>query len=259
MRGFAALLALVALLAAPLAMAANHQPERVVAGLSQNQVAITANFVGSEILVFGAIRRETAAPGASDLDVVVTIAAPSRAEIVRRMERRFGIWMNTDSVRIGEAPPFYAVASTRPLAEMLSPAEDLVHAISIGSTIRAVSAEASVPHAVFIEALQRLRLTDGLFADLPGAVDLAEDTLFQARIALPANLVEGDYLARIFLVRDGLVVDRYETLIDVQKVGLSRLIYRLAHDLPLIYGLLSLAIAIAAGWLASAAFRLFRA
>ncbi|MEM7491144.1 MAG: TIGR02186 family protein, partial [Pseudomonadota bacterium] len=38
----------------------------------------------------------------------------------------------------------------------------------------------------------------------------------------------------------------------------ERFIYNLAHDRPLIYGLLSLAIAIAAGWGASAVFRLVR-
>ena len=36
--------------------------EGVVLGLSQNRVAITANFDGSEILVFGAVKREEAIP-----------------------------------------------------------------------------------------------------------------------------------------------------------------------------------------------------
>ena len=32
---------------------------------------------------------------------------------------------------------------------------------------------------------------------LDGGVSLAEDTLFQTRIDMPANLVEGDYAARV--------------------------------------------------------------
>ena len=44
----------------------------------------------------------------------------------------------------------------------------------------------------------------------------------------------------------------------MRKVGLERLIYTLAHERPLIYGLLSLVIAIAAGWSASAVFRYIR-
>jgi len=53
-------------------------------------------------------------------------------------------------------------------------------------------------------------------------------------------------------------VDVHEQTIPVRKVGLERAIYTLAHERPLIYGLLSLFIAIAAGWLASAVFRYMR-
>ena len=51
------LLALLICLALPAAA-----QEDVVLGLSQNRVAITANFDGSEILIFGAVKRETAIP-----------------------------------------------------------------------------------------------------------------------------------------------------------------------------------------------------
>ena len=64
---------------------------------------------------------------------------------------------------------------------------------------------------------------------------------------------------RIFLTRGGQIVDLHEKVLYVQKVGLERWIYNLAHERPLIYGILSLAIAIAAGWLASAVFRYIRA
>jgi hypothetical protein len=47
-------------------------------------------------------------------------------------------------------------------------------------------------------------------------------------------------------------------LIDVRKVGLERWLYNLSREQSLVYGLLSLAIAIAAGWLASAAFAMIR-
>ena len=75
---------------------------------------------------------------------------------------------------------------------------------------------------------------------------------------LPANLTEGSYRVRIFLTRGGLVVDELESVIDVRKEGLERWLTSLAHDQPLIYGLLSLAIAVLAGWGASAAFRFIR-
>ncbi|MEN8935704.1 MAG: TIGR02186 family protein, partial [Planktotalea arctica] len=75
---------------------------------------------------------------------------------------------------------------------------------------------------------------------------------------MPANLTEGVYSTRIFLTRSGKVVSEYETEIEVSKVGLERWLFTLSRQQPLLYGLLSLAIAIIAGWGASAIFTVLR-
>ena len=63
--------------------------EEVVAGLSQNRVAITANFDGSEILIYGAVKRMAPAPVADGpLQVVVTVAGPLEPITVRRNSAR---------------------------------------------------------------------------------------------------------------------------------------------------------------------------
>lgn len=232
--------------------------EEVVLGLSMNQIEITANFDGSEILVFGAVKREAPVPE-EPLDVVVAVAGPSLPVIVRRKERRFGIWVNTESVEVDEAPSFYAVATTGPLSEVLSNTEDLRHKVSIPRAIRSVGAAGEVQDIQsFTDAVIRIREADGAYSLQEGAVELTDQTLFNTSIALPANLTEGEYPTRILLTRGGDVVSIYETMIDVQKVGLERWLFRLSREQPLLYGLMSLAIAIAAGWSASAAFRLFR-
>ena len=164
--------------------------------------------------------------------------------------------MNVDAVVIDEAPSFYAVASTGPLSEVLSNTEDLRHKISINRAIRFVGAPDGITDSgKFTEALIRIRKNAELYQTLENNVDLAQQTLFRTQIDMPANLVEGGYKTRIFLTRNGQVIDSYERVIDVRKVGLERWLYNMAHDTPLLYGLMSLAIAIAAGWGASAAFR----
>ena len=54
------------------------------------------------------------------------------------------------------------------------------------------------------------------------------------------------------------VISEFETTIDVRKVGLERFLYNMSRQQPVWYGLMSLVIAIAAGWGASTAFRLLR-
>ncbi|MGB7260679.1 MAG: TIGR02186 family protein [Albidovulum sp.] len=233
--------------------------ETVVAGMNQNRIAITANFDGSEILIFGAIKRETAIPADEALGVIITVAGPSKPVVVRRKEKRLGIWINVDAVEIDLAPSFYAVATSDIWSSVISDTEDLRYRVSVPRAIRSVGAPMNVTDAgAFTDAVIRIRAANGLYSLEEGAVELSEDTLFNTAITLPSNLTEGTYVARFFLTRGGRVVDVHQTEIEVQKVGLERFLYSLAHEQPLIYGLLSLFIAIVAGWGASAIFRYFK-
>ncbi len=233
--------------------------ESIVADLSQSRVAITTTFTGSEILIFGAVKRDAPVISPDPLEAVITVAGPSAPVTVRKKARVAGIWINTAEVEVDAAPSFYAVKSTGPLYDVISYTEDLRHGISKDQAIRLVGFGSAIADPVeFREALVRIREAEGSYLRLESGVSLTEEALFRASVGLPANLVEGEYTVRIFLTRGREVVSTFETGIEVHKVGLERFLYNLAHNQPFIYGLMSLAIAIAAGWLASAAFRLLR-
>jgi len=233
--------------------------EGVVATLSANRVSITANFSGSEIYIAGAVTRFTPLPEDSQLDVIVVVAGPSERVTVRRKERVFGVWANTDSIEVDRAPSFYAIASTRPLAEALSDTESLRHKIGLGYAVRVVGEAREGLHPEdFGAAVIRIREASGIYYESPTGVDLVEETLFTSNFALPANLVEGDYAARVFLLRDRAVIDTFETSIAVRKVGLERWIFNLSRNQPFVYGLLSIFVALVAGWGASEVFRMLR-
>ena len=232
--------------------------ERVVAALSHNQVSITTTYSGSEIFVFGAVKRSRPARETRP-DVIVTISGPSAPVTVRRKDRNVGIWANRESTVVDAAPAFYAVAATGPLDEIVSATEDLRHRISLGRQVRSIGAASDVDDPeLFREAVIRLMHRRGLYVEAPIEVDVIEDTLFATHVALPANIVEGDYVARVFLLHDRQVLDLHESIVGVRKVGLERWLYALSREMPLAYGLLALAVALAAGWGASEAFRILR-
>lgn len=233
--------------------------EEVVLGLSQDNVSISTRFEGSEILIFGAVKRESPITEDPPLQVLITVAGPKQALTVRRKEKRFGIWVNTDTVEVDAAPSFYAIATSAPWSEVISETENLRYGISVPRAIRSVGAPMQVADAqAFSEAVVRIREANEAYTRREGSVTLRQSTLFSTRIKLPANLIEGTYPTRIFLTRGGQVVSLNESEIDVRKVGLERWLFTLSRNQPLMYGLMSLAIAIAAGWVASAAFRMLR-
>lgn len=248
-----ALALLLALLSTP-ALA-----QDLVADLSQQRVAITANFDGSEILLFGAVRHDKPIDQVGEIDLVITVSGPLRPVTVRKKDRVAGIWVNTEAVEVDAAPAFYKVVSTAPLFRVISDTEDLRHKITVGRAIRSVGAPQTIQNAsTFTDALIRIRSKERLYQLDENGVTFLNKTLFRTEIALPANLVEGVYTAKIYLTQDRKIIATYETSINVTKVGLERFLYRLSRDNPLAYGLLSLFIAIAAGWAASAVFRYLR-
>lgn len=248
----AALLALMA--AACAAQDAPPEGERIVVGLSAEEVAITTTFDGSSILIFGAVRRDAApSPRAARLEVAVAVSGPLRPLVVRRAERVGGIWVNAGAAEVDAAPSFYAVATTGPFDEVLSDTEDLRHAVSIRRAVRAVGTGVE-DRQDYLNALLRIRGREGVWRVVEGGVTLAEDSLFQTSIDLPANLTEGDYRVRIFLARGGQVVDSHEAVIAVRKVGLERWLHALSVGQPVLYGIMALGLAIGAGWAAQAAF-----
>lgn len=232
--------------------------ESVVTGMSADEIALTARFDGSELFLFGAVRRDAPLPEESGpLDIVITVKGPPRSVVVREKTRHFGIWMNTQSVEVRQAPSFYAVATTRPLDGILSQTAQLRYGIGMDQAVRRVGGTLG-DATPFTAALVRLKEASGAYVQAEDGVTVAEETLFQTRIEMPANLVEGDYLAEFFLVRDYSVVSSSSAVIRVEKTGIERWLYNLSRQQPLVYGLMSVALALAAGWLAATAFHLGR-
>ena len=231
--------------------------ESVIGRLSQNQVSITANFDGSEIFVYGAVKRDAPTPvTAPPLHIAITVEGPSRPSTVRRKERIFGIWVNRSVMVVDEAPSFYTVATTAPLNEIMSTRAREEYGIGLDRVVRLSGPVPGIRNPTnFTDALIRINQRSELYTQLEGMVDLAEETLFSTRIALPSNLTEGDYLTRMYLLRGREVVNVSQTTIFVRKEGLERWIYTLAHEQPLIYGIASILMALVFGWGASEIFR----
>ena len=248
MRLRAALLGLILLADAASAQDEAENFPRIVADIDQTNVAINSTFAGSDILVFGAIT-----DGSEATEVIVTVTGPRRAETVRRASRVGPIWANTESATIAYVPSFYAVASSVPLEEAMTLADDLRFRISPTRAIRADGDKND-----YVDALIRIRAREGTYLSMPGGVTVRDGALFRSSVPLPANLTEGDYRVRIFLSEGGSVIARNETTLAVRKVGLERLLWNAAQHQPYLYAILSLAVAVAAGWGASAAFTALR-
>jgi uncharacterized protein (TIGR02186 family) len=227
--------------------------EKVVFGLSQNQVSITPNFSGTEIIVYGAIDRTNLDKSiTAPLDIIITLSSIPKSISVRKKTPVFNVWTNTQVMDRVFAPDYYSVLSTRPIKDILTPEQDKLFSIQIENTIYMPNHQKYITFDTnaFRDALIRLRRQSDLYREAFDGVIITEGALFQARLQLPDNIVSGDYRVRIFLVKNKRVQDVLISDIYVRKAGLERILHELAHDKPLQYGLISVFYALVVGWLA---------
>ena len=223
----------------------------LVADLSLEEVAITTDFNGETLLLFGAVG------DVRDGDIIVEFKGPVLKIASRRKEQVSGIWINRQTVNWKNAPSFYHLYSTRPIEEILTPASQ--SKLSIGYRNLGLKPQRRrLPEnelAGWIEALNRNMIDRGLWQRHDGGVSINRGVLFRTPVTLPANILPGDYDVRVLHVRDGKLVAEDRTSIQVAKRGAGAFIYRAAHEYSVFYGLFAIAFAVAAGWVAAAAFK----
>lgn len=237
-----------------LALALSAGPARaqaLVADLSDHFIAITTGFIGTDVLLFGAIE--------GDGDVVVVLRGPSGRELVRRKSRVAGIFVNDKDMAFANVPTFYSVSSNRPLGEILSPNVRMRHEIGFDTlrlTPERTADAADLPLAdTFRQALIRNKQRAELYVEDPGKVVFLGARLFRTRVYFPSNLPTGSYTADVYLVRGGAVVSAQSTPLVVSKVGFGAEVYDFAYNWPMAYGALAVLLALLAGWFAALVFR----
>jgi uncharacterized protein (TIGR02186 family) len=222
--------------------------QSIVTDLSTREVAISTGFTGAELLLFGA----TEGYG----DIVVTVEGPKRDEIIRRKERVAGIWVNGASVTFENAPAYYRTAASKPLNEIASP--QVLEKLRIGSSrINLSTRSLSEAKAVrkFRDAFIRSKKRQALYSEDISDIKIMRGRLFRSTIPFPVNVPIGTYQVTVHLFKNGQLVSSEKTPLTVQKVGLEAKIYDFAHEHAAWYGMIAIAIALVAGWLAGVIFR----
>lgn len=251
-------LLLAAWLAAGVALAPGSRAEQALISLSTERIAITSNFTGASLVVFGVIDREGATTPPGAYDVVVTVRGPRGAVVVREKERRGPFWLNADSRKYIAIPALLSVLSNRPLADIAS--EDKRRELRIGvdnlvpsQGDRTKTVDPDEPD--FRRALIRIRKAERLFVENPEGVKLITRTVFRANARIPGAVPLGAYAADVAIFQEGREVAKATANFTVTKSGVEEQIAYAARFSPLMYALATIAAALMIGWLASIIFR----
>ncbi len=106
----------------------------------------------------------------------------------------------------------------------------------------------------FVEGLVDLKTRQGLYKQDMRGVQVSEQVLYQARIALPSNVQTGTYTAETFAITRGRVIASAIAEVEVRKVGFERFIELFSQQQSLLYGLLAVFMSVGMGWMAGRLF-----
>ncbi len=226
--------------------------EPLVADLSKHLVAITTGFSGAEVLLFGAVEE---IPGSKKTDVVVVVRGPNRSEAVRHKDQRMGIWLNTTMAKMVDIPSFYRVAATRPLEQIARREVLRQHQIGLDSLDIDIKGKKIDNLDLYRTALIRLKQQNGLYGKGVQDISFLGQRLFRTDVYFPANIPVGTYLVEVYLFADGEVVSAQTTPLVISKIGTGADVYDFAQQQPAAYGIIAIALAVLAGWIAAVAFR----
>jgi len=239
---------------APLLIAADKPV--LVPDISARQVQIRYSFTGAQLLLFGAVVYPGGRPPDRQVDIAVVLRGPVQPILVREKMKIAGIWMNADSNRFRSAPSFYAVASSRPIKDLLDERTAAIYELGLHN-LQLSPGGGALPEKErrFEAGLLDLRSRQSLYQENPHGVEINGGVLYRAVITIPSQVPVGTYTAETFLIDRHKVVAAATRDIQIDKSGFERFVALAARRHRLLYGLTSVALSLGLGWAAAAAFR----
>lgn len=232
--------------------------ETLVTSLSSHRVAITSNYTGASIAVFGVIERDAQSISrASPYDIVVTVRGPRQTLVVREKEPLGVVWINREQQLFPDAPAYLGVFATRPIEEITGEALRRRQRIGLAAIVHApgFTAERGAADDPFREALLRLKLRENLYVQEERAVTFLTPALFRVSVPLPATAPPGSYEVDVHLFADTVILSHTQTSFELVKIGFEQQVGEVARDRSALYGLATAALAMLFGWIANVIFR----
>jgi len=236
--GFCAVLTLVA--------AAAWADTPVSVSVSDSVIRITPRYEGELVQVTGTAPEECA--------VAVKLSS-DRKEAHYSCKRKVGpLWLSVGQVYFNNVPLMYKVKSTGSLDDLLSAADQLKYVLGRQGLKASIKVSSKVDRNVYLNELILIRERIRFFSFGEGSVQ-RHGRSFSTTFFWPPDGPPGRYRVVAFAIRQGQIVGTAEAQVQVELVGFEAWVRNLATKHGIIYGILAVIIAIAAGLLVSMGFR----
>ena len=224
--------------------------DNLVTDLSESTVEISSTFSGADILLFGAY------DGQKNDDIIVVVSGQKGNIKVDKKEKKFGIWMITESKIFSNVPKYYYIASNRKIEEITNKSEIKKRKLDFNNfELKNNKIDYENLDKKWYEALKRNMKKKQFWKIEENSIKLNKNTLFRKTLSLPSNVSTGIYNVKILHYRNGNLISQEESKIKIDKTGISANIYNIAQNFSAIYGIIAVIVALFFGWFTNFIFR----
>ncbi|WP_353684991.1 TIGR02186 family protein [Thermodesulfovibrio sp. 3907-1M] len=213
---------------------------------NHDHITIDLFYHGSTVSVKG-----QAQPGS---DIVVKITSPDGSQVLRKKGKVLDlVWMSVENLQFDNVPNLYILRSTKELKDILKEQEAVKNKIGYSALknfaqITPVSNENEKEELwnEFIKFKEKSKLYN-VKADIAKSEENGQ-THYYTLIQWPYQAPPGIYNVTAYEIKDGKVIDTAQTQINVEKVGILKMLSNMAKNNSLFYGIVCILIAILAGF-----------
>ncbi len=194
---------------------------------------------------------EGTAPAGSK--IAVAIRGESVEESLNRKSRAGIIWVNSGKVHVSGVPSLLLVFSSEPVATLLSRQATDDYQLDAEAVMKNLKmAPPEMDQQRLREDFFKLKERQGIYRFLPGTVKIDEAQGRPARFTLDVDWSKkappGRYEVTAYAVKNGSVVSQAMEPLEVRETGFPEWMASLAQNRPMLYGLLAVLCALAAGF-----------
>lgn len=196
--------------------------------------------------------------GISDpgVDLVIKIASAEGRQTLRKKGKVGGLlWMNMGNLNFEHVPSLYFIGSTKKLNDILAPEEMDKYSIGYQSLERHAGIsplsdekEKGRWFNEFIRFKESARLYSTSYSRISLSGGDKKKQYYHIQLDWPYQAQPGSYTVTVYGIRDKRVIEKAESTMLVEQVGFVKALSTMAKNNGALYGILSVAIALAAGF-----------
>lgn len=222
---------------------------------NHNDIKIDFFYHGSTVSVSGEAN--------SGADLIIKITAPEGRQSLRKKGKVGGmLWMNVGNLQFEHMPNLYFVHSTKNIDEILAPGETDSYVIgypALKKHVEILPAADENEKSKWFDEFVKFKEYSNLYSTSSGKISTMTKAHgrqeYHILLPWPYQAAPGEYTVTVYAVKDKKVVEEADTRVHVEQVGAIKTLAGVAKNKAALYGILSIGIALGAGFGVGMVFR----